>query len=127
MGQQQLLMLVLGFMVVSMSVYTGTRMTEMYYQNSSRDQLMMNMQGLMGLAESYAKKPVSMGGGGGKYTGLKIISGLLNTAVGKITYTVTAKQIVFTGNGVIKGTNGKSNIKVIGTYTKGKLSVSIRN
>jgi hypothetical protein len=127
MGQQQLLLLTLGFIVVSMSVYTGTRMSEVYYQNSCRDQLIINMQGLIGLTESYAKKPVSMGGGGGKYSGLHLTSRLLNTTAGDITYLVTANQIIFTGNGAEKGNNRNSAVRVIGTYSKGNLTVSIRN
>ena len=127
MGQQQLILLVLGVILTGLFISAGTRMSQSYYQGSSRDQLIMNIQGLTGLVESYAKTPTVMGGGGGKYTGIKIVSGLLKTSVGQITYTTTANQMVFTAVGVTVGNDGKNSIRVVGTYKLGILSISIGN
>jgi hypothetical protein len=102
-------------------------MYEMYNQGSSRDQLIVNTYALVGSAESYAKTPVSQGGGGGSFSGLKLTSRLLNTPSGKITCALSRIQLTFAATGVVKEKNGKSAVKVQCVYSKGKMKISERN
>lgn len=127
MGQQQLLIIVLSVILVGLATYGGPRMNEMYNQGSNRDQLIGNAYALVGFAESYAKRPVSQGGGGGSFSGLKLTSRLLSTPSGKITTSIAAAKLTFTGTGVVKGKNGKSAVKVQCLYSKGKMKISELN
>ena len=127
MGQQQLLIIVLALMLAGLAVYAGLRMSELYNQSSNMDQLSSNMHALVGYAETYAKKPVSQGGGAESFLGLTLTSGLLKTPSGEITYTVAAKKLTFTATGVVTGKNAKANVKVYGVYTKGVMTISDLN
>ena len=127
MGQQQLLIIVLSVVLVGLATYGGLRMYEMYNQESNRDQLIGNVYALVGFAESYAKRPVSQGGGGGSFKGLKLTSRLLNTPSGKITSSVSAAKLTLTATGVVKGKNGKSAVKVQCVYSKGTMKISQLN
>jgi hypothetical protein len=102
-------------------------MYEMYNQGSNRDELISITYALVGSAESYAKTPVSQGGGGESFKGLKLTSRLLNTPFGKITCSVSAKKLTFTATGVVKGKNGKSAVKVQCVYSKGNMKISELN
>lgn len=123
MGQQQLLIIVLSVILVGLATYGGLRMYEMYNQGSNRDQLIANTYALVGFAESYAKRPISQGGGGGSFKGLKLTSRILNTPSGKITCSVSPAKLTFTATGVVKGKKGKSAVKVQCVYSKGKMKV----
>ena len=127
MGQQQLLIIVLSSMLIGLATYGGLRMYGMYNQGSNRDQLVVNTYSLVGMAEAYAKRPASQGGGGGSFLGLKLSSGLFATSSGKITYTVARATLTFTGTGVVTGKNGKSNVQVYCVYAKGSMKVSELN
>ncbi len=127
MGQQQLLIIVLSVILVGLALYGGLRMSEMYNQGSNRDELISISYALVGSAESFAKTPVSQGGGGGSFSGLKLTSKLLSTPSGTITYSISPAQLTFTGIGIVIGNNGKSGVRVQCVYSKGKMKISELN
>jgi len=127
MGQQQLFIIVLSVILAGLALDGGLRMSEIYNQDSNRDQLIAISYALVGSAESYAKKPVSQQGGGGSFSGLHLTSNLLNTPSGTITYSVSPDQLTFTGVGMVTGKNGKSNVRVQCVYSKGTMKVTELN
>jgi len=72
MGQQQLLLLILSSIVVSIAVYTGVRLFETHNQEQNRDRLQIELMHIYVLANEYKMKPVSLGGGGGSYNGFEL-------------------------------------------------------
>jgi hypothetical protein len=71
-GQQQVLLIVLGIMVVSLSVYgVGQFISEQVSENT-RDRCRFEALDLCNDADVYKLKPASLGGGGGTYNGFQL-------------------------------------------------------
>lgn len=68
MGQQQLLLIVLGVIVVGIAVVVGINLFNANAESSTQDSLVSQGTNIGALAQQYYKKPVSMGGGGNTFT-----------------------------------------------------------
>jgi hypothetical protein len=64
MGQQQLLLIVLGVIVVGIAVVVGISLFNANAETSTQDSLVSQGTNLGAMAQQYYKKPVAMGGGG---------------------------------------------------------------
>ena len=64
MGQQQLLLVILGVIIVGIAIVVGINMFQTFKADSNRDALLSDLQNIASLAEAYWKKPEEMGGGG---------------------------------------------------------------
>jgi len=109
MGQQQLLLIVLGVIIVGIAIVVGINLFNANAISSNKDAVVSDLNNLAALAHQYYMKPTSMGGGGNSYASFAIPTGLSATANG--TYTVgtgTATSITFTGTGTQKGANGSA-------------------
>ncbi len=111
MGQQQLLLIVLGVIVVGIAIVVGINLFNANAVAANRDGVISDLNNLASLAMSHYKKPESMGGGGNEFTGFAIPADLDTTANGIYPApTVTATQITFTATGTEFGDNGTSPI-----------------
>ena len=72
MGQQQLLLLVLAVIIVGVSIVVGIGMFNKHAEKTNIDMVVTELMEMAGLAHQYYLKPVSMGGGGYKFTGLTL-------------------------------------------------------
>ena len=72
MGQQQLLLIVLGTMIVILAVYGVGQLIDQQNRDSSRDRCQDEAMDLCVCADQYKLKPMSIGGGGGSYTGFQL-------------------------------------------------------
>ena len=72
MGQQQLLLIVLGVIIVGMAIYGSLRITNYYRAESSRDRVLQEAMLLSQYAEEYRLRAKQLGGGGGKYNGFAL-------------------------------------------------------
>lgn len=72
MGQQQLLLLVLGVIIVGIAVVAGIGMFNAAAEESVKDELSAQLMAIGANAQQWYKKPVSMGGGGGTFAGYEI-------------------------------------------------------
>lgn len=109
MGQQQLLLIVLGVIIVGIAIVVGINLFNASAVQANRDGLVSDLQNLASSAQQYYKKPASLGGGAGSFVGFTIPTGLSSTANG--TYVITssaAGQIVLTGTGTEKNDAGKA-------------------
>lgn len=111
MGQQQLLLIVLGVIIVGIAVVVGINIFSASSSNANRDAVVSDLTNLASMAQQYYRKPVAMGGGGNSFVGFtsaKVPSSLLSNANGTYTITTagTATTIGFTGTGKEKGYNG---------------------
>src|SRR5690606_7185099 len=68
MGQQQLLLIVLGVIVVGIAVVVGINLFNANAESSTQDSLVSQGTNIGALAQQYYEKPVSMGGGGNSFT-----------------------------------------------------------
>ena len=69
MGQQQLLLIVLGVIIVGIAVVVGINLFNANAEESTKDTLVSEGTNLGAMAQQYFKKPVALGGGGNSFTG----------------------------------------------------------
>lgn len=129
MGQQQLLLLVLGALIVGLAIYTGVQFFNVYQQNNERDVVMQQMNILVLDARKFAAKPTFLGGGNGKFAGYQPPNELANTNRVRIYTGATEGAVIFTGFGSVNGEDGQSPVHVILQYTlaDGKSEVEVIN
>ncbi len=70
MGQQQLLLIILGVIIVGIAVAVGITMFQDNAINSNRDAVSNDLVNLAARAQQFYRRPVGMGGGGNTFTGL---------------------------------------------------------
>ena len=69
MGQQQLLLIVLGVILVGVAVVLGIQYFGVGAEQGAKDELVAHSQMIASNAQEWFKKPKSMGGGGNEFTG----------------------------------------------------------
>ena len=110
MGQQQLLLIVLGVIIVGIAVVVGINLFNANATNANRDGVISDLNNLGAMAQQFYKKPTSMGGGGNAFTGngntWAIPAGLDSTANGTYSATVNATNVVVIGIGTEPGDGG---------------------
>jgi len=72
MGQQQLLLIVLGVLIVGMAVYGAVRITDSRRAEHSRDRVRQEGLLLLQYADEYRYRLKQLGGGGGSYDGFQL-------------------------------------------------------
>ena len=70
MGQQQLLLIILGVIVVGIAVAGGITMFSDSAISANRDALTNDLVNLASRAQQYYRRPVALGGGGNTFSGL---------------------------------------------------------
>lgn len=108
MGQQQLLLVVLGVIVVGLAVTIGIFVFKQSAVDQKRDLVMNECNNLGNLALKYYKKPVEYGGGGStSFAGFNVPGELAVTPTGTYTASVVGDSLIIigTGNDVVNGTD----------------------
>jgi hypothetical protein len=109
MGQQQILLIVLGVIIVGIAIVVGINLFNASAISSNRDAVINDLSNLAVQAHNYYSKPTSIGGGGNSFVNYTIPTALASTANG--TYTIvtagTATGITFqgVGNQIASGSN----------------------
>jgi hypothetical protein len=119
MGQQQLLLIVLGVIIVGIAVVAGINLFVSNSASSNRDAIVTHLLTLGSNAQLHYRKPIPLGGGGISFTNWTIPAGLSSNANGTFTATVTATSVTLVGVGNQTGNDGSTNVKVtmvIGPY-----------
>jgi hypothetical protein len=125
MGQQQLLLIVLGVIVVGIAVVVGINLFNANAVNANRDGVISDLNNLGAMAQQYYKKPTSMGGGGNTFTGWTIPTQLASTANGSYTGTGSGTSFSITGTGNEK--QGGSPVKYTATVTADSIQITKNN
>ena len=104
MGQQQLLLIVLGVIIVGVAVVLGIQYFSVGAEEGAKDELVSHTLTIGANAQQWFKKPIAMGGGG-------------NTFAGFDTYfTSKLLKLHSTTNGTYSiGTGTAAGIKITGT------------
>ena len=77
MGQQQLLLIILGVIIVGIAIAVGLSLFSAQSVASNKDAIINDLGNLAATAYQYKIRPTSMGGGGGTYGGFTIPSKML--------------------------------------------------
>jgi hypothetical protein len=90
MGQQQLLLIILGVIIVGIAIAVGLSLFSAQSVQANRDAIINDMNNLAAHAYQYYIRPTSMAGGGGQYDGYVIPTKLSSNENATYTSTVTA-------------------------------------
>ncbi len=74
MGQQQLLLLVLGAIIVGVAIVVGVNMFSTSAVNANRDAVVQDCMTLATRAQQWYRTPAILGGGGRSFTGISLSS-----------------------------------------------------
>jgi hypothetical protein len=97
MGQQQLLLIILGVIIVGIAIAVGLQLFQSGSIGANSDAIINDMMNIAAHADQYRIRPESMGGGGGEFTGYAL-----------------PKRLEETGNGKYSATPGTGDITIIG-------------
>ncbi len=109
MGQQQLLLIILGVIVVGIAVAVGITMFQDNAISANRDAVTNDLVNLSARAQQYYRRPTALGGGQGAFTGMTLSTLTTKPINANGTYaltTVAAQQIVLDGTGTEDGDDG---------------------
>ncbi len=110
MGQQQLLLIILGVIIVGIAIAVGLSLFSAQSVQSNRDAIINDLNNLAAQAYQYMIRPSSMGGGQGSYGGFSIPSKMATNenatySIGAAAAAASAMSIVFTATSVQNTTN----------------------
>ena len=117
MGQQQLLLIVLGVIIVGIAIVLGIAMFRQNSIDQKRDMVINEGITVANNALQYYNKPISLGGGGFSFSGWHIPRQMKNSPNGSFIETVNSDnvEIIGTGNELVSGTDS---VKVKFTITR---------
>ena len=130
MGQQQLLLIVLGVIIVGIAVVVGINVFTASSKNANRDAVISDLTTLAAMAQQHYRKPTAMGGGGNTFTGWSIPSSLVRTAnmsadMGSPTITTgTNGTVTLTATGTETGADGSTPFTVTMVVSKNKIDTT---
>ncbi len=133
MGQQQLLLIILGVIVVGIAVAVGITMFSDNAVSSNRDAVTNDLVNLAASCQQFYRRPTTLGGGQGSF--ILLTTGSLSKLTTKPTnpngtYSIsgagTATQVVLQGLGTEMGSDGNQ-IKVTMTVFADSTSVVFAN
>jgi Tfp pilus assembly protein PilE len=125
MGQQQLLLIILGVIVVGIAVAVGITMFQDNAVSANRDAVVNDLVNLAARAQQYFRRPTSLGGGQNSFNGLTAdptgLKKLVNTNASPwvnangsyaIITAGTDSMVVIEGTGTEIGNDGSGKVKV---------------
>lgn len=115
MGQQQLLLIVLGVIIVGIAIIMGINLFQANAVDAKRNNVTNELVNLASHAQQYYLKPKALGGGARSFVGWEIPAELVTTANGHYEADVKDEEVIIigTGNEVVTGNDSvKVKIKV---------------
>ena len=108
MGQQQLLLIVLGVIIVGIAVVVGINVFTASSLEANKSALVSDLQTIASMSQQYYRKPIAMGGGGNTFTGWTVPNALTRTAnmYADVVATVAAQTISLVATGTEDGSDG---------------------
>ena len=85
MGQQQLLLIILGVIIVGIAIAVGISQFSAHSTQANKDGVTSSLVNIAANAYQFKIRPTTMGGGGNAYTNYSIPSKMANDANGKYT------------------------------------------
>lgn len=126
MGQQQLLLIVLGVIIVGIAIVVGITLFRQASIDHKRDLVINEVQNLADMAIAYYKKPATLGGGGNKFTGWGVPVKLQTTSTGSFIANVQSNKVIITGTGN-ESVSGNDSVKVQSTVWSDSVATVVIN
>ncbi|MBZ0184493.1 MAG: hypothetical protein K8F60_18690 [Melioribacteraceae bacterium] len=145
MGQQQLLLIVLGVIIVGIAVVVGINVFTSSAQNSNRDLVVSQLTNLGAAAQQYFRKPEALGGGGNSFSKFTLNSADIENAAGNFALSASAvtaltavtasadsvsgvtTTIYIVGSGTEIGNDDENPVKALATVTRDDITTTILN
>ncbi len=139
MGQQQLLLIILGVIVVGIAVAVGITMFQDNAVSANRDAVVNDLVNLAARAQQFYRRPISLGGGQNSFAGLSTngISKLVNVPSSSTswmnangTYVVQSASdslVTLLGNGNEIGNDGTQRVRVTMTVRATATLTTVEN
>lgn len=127
MGQQQLLLIVIGVIIVGIAIVVGINLASTAAKSANRDGLVSDLNNIGAFAQQYYRKPTALGGGGNSFAGWTIPPSLVTTGNGTYTATVAQTIVTIVGTGNEIGDDGTNKVKATAIITPDDITVSINN
>ena len=124
MGQQQLLLIILGVIVVGIAVAVGITMFSDSAISSNRDALTNDLVNLASRAQQFFRRPVSLGGGGNSFALLTADAAGLKRLTNNATNANGSYSIATAGSGT--GTAAVVELLGVGNELYNGTAVSVR-
>ncbi len=105
MGQQQLLLIILGVIIVGIAIAVGLSLFSAQSVQSNKDAMINDLNNLAAQAYQFRIRPGSMGGGQGVYTGFSIPTKMRTNENGTYVPTVTAPSVTIVATSAANATN----------------------
>jgi hypothetical protein len=109
MGQQQLLLIILGVIIVGIAIAVGLSLFSAQSVQSNRDAIINDLNNLAAQAYQFRIRPASMSGGAGDYTTFTIPTKMATNENGTYTAAPTTNTVVLTA---VSAQNPSNTIKV---------------
>ena len=109
MGQQQLLLIILGVIIVGIAIAVGLSLFSAQSVQSNRDAIINDLNNLAAQAYQFRIRPQSMGGGQGDYTTFAIPTKMKTNENATYSSAPTTNSIVFTA---ISAQNASNSVTV---------------
>jgi Tfp pilus assembly protein PilE len=129
MGQQQLLLIVLGVIIVGIAVVVGINVFTASAASSNRDAVIADLTTIGSMAQGFYRKPTALGGGNNTFTGWVVPTQLSQTTnmSAAVTPTVAAQSVVLVGVGTETGNDGAAKVKATMTVTPTNMTTTVDN
>ena len=130
MGQQQLLLIILGVIVVGIAVAVGITMFQDNAISANRDAVTNDLVNLAARAQQFYRRPTALGGGQGSYAAVTLqdLTSKPSNANGAYSQVSnSATQVVLRGTGVEDGNDGATPVQVTMTVFADSMSVTVDN
>ena len=105
MGQQQLLLIILGVIIVGIAIAVGLSLFSAQSVQSNRDAIINDLNNLAAQAYQFRIRPISMGGGQGDYTSFTIPTKMRTNENATYTANPSNNTIAFTAVSAQNSTN----------------------
>ncbi len=96
MGQQQLLLIILGVIIVGIAIAVGLSLFSAQSIQSNKDAIINDLNNIAAHAYQFRIRPASMAGGAGSYVGYTIPTKMASNANATYTCAPTASAVTFT-------------------------------
>ena len=124
MGQQQLLLIIVGLIVVALGVVVGITLFKDNAISANRDAVTSDLVSIAAHAQQYLRRPTTLGGGQGSFSaltadaaGLGKLTSMTNGKNANGSYTIltagTGTLLVLQGRGMETGNDGSNPVKVV--------------
>ena len=144
MGQQQLLLIVLGVIIVGIAVVVGINLFNSSAKDAGRDQVISQLTNLASKAQQYYKKPTSLGGGNNAFAGFALAASEDSSSIGNFvvsstavtstaavtpgtTAATSAQEVWIVGSGFDNGNNGTDKVKAVTHVTPTNITTTVLN